>query len=153
MPHPCLIFSQSGYLIQIVAIDLHPWWPTVQIQISWLLQKPTDLDLHCLQNRVHPGSAGQGLKKSWNCSNRKSKMAAILKICYFASSPEPKGQLTWNLVEGIRVICRSKIAKIVMIGNPRWPPWQLSWKSMFPFYSWTKRPIDLKLRRKHQGDL
>ena len=22
-------------------------------------QKPTDLDLHCLQNRVYPGSAGQ----------------------------------------------------------------------------------------------
>ena len=28
----------------------------MQIQISWLLQKPTDLDLHCLQNRVYPGS-------------------------------------------------------------------------------------------------
>ena len=25
-------------------------------------QKPTDLDLHCLQNRVYPGSAGQGLR-------------------------------------------------------------------------------------------
>ena len=25
-------------------------------------QKPTDLDLLCLQNRVYPGSAGQGLK-------------------------------------------------------------------------------------------
>ena len=24
-------------------------------------QKPTDLDLHCLQNRVYPGSTGQGL--------------------------------------------------------------------------------------------
>ena len=24
--------------------------------------KPTDLDLHCLQIRVYPGSAGQGLK-------------------------------------------------------------------------------------------
>ena len=62
MPHPCLIFSQSGYLIQIIAIDLHPWWQTVQIQISWLLKKPTDLDLHHLQNRVHLGSAGLGLK-------------------------------------------------------------------------------------------
>ena len=31
------------------------------IQISWLLKKPTDLDLHCLENRVYPGSAGQGL--------------------------------------------------------------------------------------------
>ena len=33
----------------------------MQIQISWLLQKPTDLDLHCLQNRIYLGSAGQGL--------------------------------------------------------------------------------------------
>ena len=24
----------------------------MQIQISWLLQKPTDLDLHCLQRQV-----------------------------------------------------------------------------------------------------
>ena len=36
----------------------------MQIQISWLLQKPTDLDLHCLQNRVYPGSAGQGLSRA-----------------------------------------------------------------------------------------
>ena len=35
----------------------------MQIQISWLPQKPTDLDLHCLQNRIYPGSAGQGFKK------------------------------------------------------------------------------------------
>ena len=33
----------------------------MQIQISWLLKKPTDLDLHCLQNRVYPGSVGQWL--------------------------------------------------------------------------------------------
>ena len=32
----------------------------MQIQISWLLQKPTDLALHCLQRQVYPGSAGQG---------------------------------------------------------------------------------------------
>ena len=25
------------------------------------LKKPTDLDIHCLQNRLYPGSAGQGL--------------------------------------------------------------------------------------------
>ena len=24
-----------------------------------ILKKPTDLDLHCLQNRVYPGSAGK----------------------------------------------------------------------------------------------
>ena len=35
----------------------------MQIQII-RLQKPTDLDLHCLQNSVYQGSAGQGLKIS-----------------------------------------------------------------------------------------
>ena len=41
----------------------------MQIQISWLLKKPTDLDLHCLQNRIYPGSAGQGLKVSKQVEN------------------------------------------------------------------------------------
>ena len=50
MPHPFLIFSQSDYLIQIVDINSHTEWQTVQIQVSWL-QKPTDLDLHCLQRQ------------------------------------------------------------------------------------------------------
>ena len=49
LPNPFLIFSQSDYLIQIADINSHTEWQTVQIQISWLLQKPTDLDLHCLQ--------------------------------------------------------------------------------------------------------
>ena len=31
---------------------------------QWL-QKPTDLDLHCLQKQVFPGSAGQGLTTLW----------------------------------------------------------------------------------------
>ena len=33
----------------------------MQVQISWLLQKPTDLDLHCLQRQGISVSAGQGL--------------------------------------------------------------------------------------------
>ena len=51
MPCPFLIFSQSDYLIQIVDTNSYTKWQTVQIQISWLLQKPTDLDLHCLQRQ------------------------------------------------------------------------------------------------------
>ena len=51
MPLPFLICSQSDFFIQIVDINLHTCWQTVQIQISWLLQKPTDLDLHCLQKQ------------------------------------------------------------------------------------------------------
>ena len=51
MPRPFLIFSQSDYLIRIVAIHSDTYWQTVQIQISWLLKKPTDLDLHCLERQ------------------------------------------------------------------------------------------------------
>ena len=39
MPHPFQILSQSDYLIQIFYINSHTEWQTVQIQISWLLQK------------------------------------------------------------------------------------------------------------------
>ena len=62
MPRSLLIVSQSDSLIQIVDINSHTEWQTVQIQISWLLQKPTDLDLHICKGRVYPGSARQGLK-------------------------------------------------------------------------------------------
>ena len=48
---PLLFFSQSDYLIQIVDINSNTEWQTVQIQISWLLKKPTSLDLHCLQKQ------------------------------------------------------------------------------------------------------
>ena len=95
----------------------------------------------------------------------KSKIAKIVPIgnprwllwghlenLFFTSSPEPKGQLIWNLVGSIGMTCRLKIAKIVPIGNPRWPAWWPSWKSIFRFF-WTKMPIDLKLGRKHLGDL
>ena len=51
MSRPLLIVSQSDSLILIVDINSHSEWQTVQIQISWLLQKPTDLDLHCLQRQ------------------------------------------------------------------------------------------------------
>ena len=64
MPRPFLIFSQSDYLNQIVAINSHTQWQKVQIQISWLLQKPTDLDLHFL-----PDTAGQGLNNIFSCDS------------------------------------------------------------------------------------
>ena len=43
-------------------------------------------------------------------------LAAILKL-FLASSPEPKGQLTRNLVGSFQVTCKSKVAKIVPIAN------------------------------------
>ena len=61
-PRPLLIFSQSEWLIWIVPINSHTWWQTVQIQINWLLQKPTDLDLHCLLGQGMSCSAREGLR-------------------------------------------------------------------------------------------
>ena len=61
MPRLLPIFSQPDYLIKVVDTNSHTEWQTVQIQISWFLQKPTDLDLHCLQEQVYPGSAGHEL--------------------------------------------------------------------------------------------
>ena len=48
---PTSNFQPIRVLIQVVDINSHAKWQTVQIQISWLLQEPTDLDLHCLQRQ------------------------------------------------------------------------------------------------------
>ena len=64
MPRPFLIFSQSDYLIQLVDINSHPSWQIVQIQISWLLKKPVDLDLHCLQRQDISGFSRTRVKNS-----------------------------------------------------------------------------------------
>ena len=64
MPHPLLIVSQSDSFIQIIYINSHFEWQTVQIQISWLLQKPTDLDLHCLQRQGIQGFSRTRVKTS-----------------------------------------------------------------------------------------
>ena len=55
----------------------------MQIKISWLLQKPTDLDLHCLLRQGMSCSAREGLKcnlvvnscKSFNLYHSKSNSA------------------------------------------------------------------------------
>ena len=61
MPHPFQTFSQSDYLIQIVDINSHNEWQTVQIQISWLLRSKLIWIYTVCKGRVYPGSAGQGL--------------------------------------------------------------------------------------------
>ena len=65
LPHQLLIFSQSDYLIQIVATNSNTYWQTVQIQISWLLQKLTDLDLHCLQMQCISGFSRTSVNGHW----------------------------------------------------------------------------------------
>ena len=74
MPCPLLISSQSDYLILVFDRNSHIKWKTVQIQISWLLQKPTDLDLHSLLRQGMSCSARDGLKNN---------MFMLRKTCYF----------------------------------------------------------------------
>ena len=64
MPWPFLVFSQADYLVLIVAINSQTYWQTMQIQISWLLQKPTDLDLHSLQRQGISGFSRTRINKS-----------------------------------------------------------------------------------------
>ena len=54
-----------------------------------------------------------------------------------------------NFIGSIEVTCRSKVAKIILIENPRWPP---SWKSILNFFSWTERPVDSNLSGNHVSD-
>ena len=82
--------------------------------------------------------------------NPRWRHVRYLENLIFASSPEPKSQLTWNLIGSIGMTCRSKVGKIVLIRNPIWWP---AWKANFRLFSRTKRPFDLKLGRKHQGNL
>ena len=63
MLHPLLTLSQSVSLIQIFDTNSHTDRQTVQIQISWLLKKPTDLDLHCVQRLVV-----YGFSRAWGLS-------------------------------------------------------------------------------------
>ena len=72
------------------------------------------------------------------------------KNLFWISSLKPKCGFTQNLVGSIRVTCRSKIAKIVLIGNARWPPQLPSWKSNLNFFSWMEMPVDLKLGMKYR---
>ena len=89
------------------------------------------------------------LEFGWGCPWVGASMSSW-HISSFAYFPKPKGQLIWKLIGSIGMICWSKIAKIVPIGNPRWWP---SWKSIFRFFFGTERPIDSKLGRKHRSDL
>ena len=71
MPRPFQIFSQSDYLIWILAINSHTKWKTVQIQISWLLQLIWIYTVS--KGRVYPGSVGPGLRNDYKPGTCSSK--------------------------------------------------------------------------------
>ena len=49
-------------------------------------------------------------------------LAAMWKIYFDFFYLEPNGELTQNFNGSIATTCRSEVAKIILIGNPRWPP-------------------------------
>ena len=67
------------YLIQVVDTNSNTNWQTVQIQISWL-QKPTDLDLHCLQKQNISGFSRT--RVNVKCINREQTEPHILLPFY-----------------------------------------------------------------------
>ena len=118
MPRPLLIFSQSDYLIQVVDTNSNTEWQTVQIQIRWLLQKPADLDLHCLQRQGISGFCRKRVKllnilffseeasyaKLWRCSCRYWRLCESLHcstlpgpgLCWGHCSNSGWGFLVWK---------------------------------------------------------
>ena len=66
MPRQFLIVSQLDYLIKIVDINSHSELQTVRIHMSWLVKKPTDLDLHCLQKQEISGFSRTRVKRWCN---------------------------------------------------------------------------------------
>ena len=96
MPRPLLIFSQSVYLIRVVDTNSNTEWQTVQIQISWL-QKPTDLNLHCLlrqgisgfsRTRIKLSTLDKLLFRVFTIHMRVSDENLLAETCYMFSGPE-----------------------------------------------------------------
>ena len=76
MPRPLLIVSQSNYLINVVDTNSHTYWQIVKIQISWLLQKPADLDQHWLLRQGISGFSRTRVK-SYRDNIRVTKKGAL----------------------------------------------------------------------------
>ena len=109
MLRPFLIFSQSDYLIQIVDKNSHTKWQAVKIQISWLLQKPTDLDLHCLQRQDISGFSRTRVKKK-KILHKKNLLWVLLShnlFCFCFIFPQS--------THGIRIILFRDAAHIAYI--------------------------------------
>ena len=70
----------------------------MQIQISWLLKKQTDLDLHCLVGRAYPGSAEVALKLTFCLPfNENGYTSALIYNMSPHKEKETVGWLSWSL--------------------------------------------------------
>ena len=110
------------------------WLETWKEESGWLVSNNSSWMLEQIDSQLgrnHREEVDQKELKSFQSEIQDGHHGGHLENLFFASSPEPKGQLTWNLVGSIGETCRSKIVKIVPIWNPSWPPWRPSWKSIF----------------------
>ena len=62
------------------------------------------------------------LSKSFCSDIQNGRQGGHLKILQTTSPPKPKVRLNWNLMGGITVTQKFKIAKIFPFRYPRWPP-------------------------------
>ena len=111
MPCPLLTFSQSDNLIQVVDMNSNTEWQTVQFQIIWLLKKPTDLDLHCLQRHGISGFSRTRVKFKWTkteiISHTKiGSMALLLPLKIRSRSPNYNKPF-WSLEARLAKFCLS----------------------------------------------
>ena len=113
MPHPFLIFSPSDYLIQVVDINSHTQWQTVQIQIIGFFWSQLIWIYIVCKGRVYPGSARKGLnfygkKQSLNASLLQNSTQVLpsyffshslwfllTQIEHFYTLPHNSGMVLW----------------------------------------------------------
>ena len=107
--------------------------------------------------------------ETWLEASEQHRDSELLKLCHFGikaghhgchlenlqttSTPEQQVKLSQNLVGGIRVTWRFKIAKFVLFQYPRWPLFWPSWKSWNDICSQMVSSIKLKLSGRHWGDM
>ena len=131
MLRPLLILSQSGYLIQIVDINLHTWWQTVQIQISWLqslailnLYVAPMLPIKILFNPIY----GLGGDVVWRFSRWLPWWPFWISERYNFSNSDS----LWHCDVSHQVSAQSDLQLIYVVWRiSRWPPSWISERSNF----------------------
>ena len=99
MTCPLPVFSQSDYFIfDVGIIHLLNDRQTVHIQISWLFQEPTDLDVHCLQRHG---------KSAFSRTRIKVQVETVCMKCQILFSGKNKK----NIINF--VICRMIVVKVI----------------------------------------
>ena len=71
-----------AFVVSLFVLYLVDCFPKLfELTVGVGMGKPTDLDLHCLQNRVYPGSAGQWLRVRFRASKTGFKPHSSFCCC------------------------------------------------------------------------